>query len=672
MKLSHILLEKDDNKKYDILSKPKQQLNILFLGERLRDNNSFAKQILNSGKVTGTIVSKTNMSIDTATRLLETNLTRQFNVVVIMIGNKDVAEKTADIAKQKLERLYEIAKSDGAIVIAVSNTTKKFSYGHEVRFPSNDSLAMWIEKQQSVADYVVSANSLTDNELFFEKDGITLNEQGHLIIAKQVLIVLEDLGADVDDEDVDDTVIGDKSAKFNKNAKKLAKGSSSSNIIDIAKLQSRLKFLGYSIDDASEITAKKLGPDTINAIKEFQLINGLNQTGELTPATMRVLYSGTAVSYSFVGYSTASIFGVPTNPEQAKEDKENETARKAAVTPSKNVSGFFNSIKSLAKNQETKHGIPASITMAQAAIESGWGRSQLASKYNNYFGVKCAGSSTCVELMASDGKPANWRVYSSIEASFEDHSKVLKNNRYSKAFTYPISDYKNWAKAIQNAGYAETSSTYANALISLIEQYNLDSYSSTSADGSNIDPMSVAMSLTTGIDMSDLKTAASLRSYLQLPFSYTDISASSKYRRKNEKLKSDDYFIVHHTGGRGTPAAVMNVLNTRPGGPFGVQWIVDRDGKIYQSLPLGSRGAHILDSSLGPNNGNSQGVEVIAKDDSDVLPIQAAAVFKIVKALGYSPSQIYGHGVVNPPPHRMANEGATIVKYIKDNWNTKI
>ena len=114
----------------------------------------------------------------------------------------------------------------------------------------------------------------------------------------------------------------------------------------------------------------------------------------------------------------------------------------------------------------------------------------------------------------------------------------------------------------------------------------------------------------------------------------------------------------------------MNVLNTR--GPLGVQWIVDRDGKIYQSLPLGSRGAHILDSSLGPNNGNSQGVEVIAKDDSDVLPIQAAAVFKIVKALGYSPNQIYGHGVVNPPPHRMANEGATIVKYIKDNWNTKI
>lgn len=667
MNLVKTLLEQG-NKNYDVLSKPKQQLNILFLGERLRDSNSFAKQVLNSGKVTGTIVSKTHMSIDTALRLLETNLTRQFNVVVIMIGSKDVSEKTSDIAKQKLERLYELAKSDGAKVIAISNPTKKFSYGHEVRFPSNDALAQWIEKQQTVSDYIVSANSLTDSELFFEKDGITLNEQGQLIIAKQLLIALKDLGADVEYEDVEDTVIGDDTSKFNKNVKKLAKGSATSDLVDVSKLQKRLAFLGYDIDDTSELTSKKIGPATKTAIKDFQLLNGLTQSGELTPATMRVLYSGGAVNYSLWAYSNATIFGVPTNPEQKKEDEEKETARASAVTPSKNVTGFFNSIKSLAKNQETKYGIPASITMAQAAIESGWGKSQLASKYNNYFGVKCAGSSNCVELIASDGNPANWRVYSSIEASFEDHSKVLKNKRYSKAFTYPISDYKNWAKAIQNAGYAGTSGTYASALISLIEQYNLDSYSSTSSNA-DFDPMSAAITLTTGIDMSDLQTAASLRSYLKLPFSYTDISSLSTYPKRDMKLKEDKYFIVHHTAGRGTPQGVVGVLNKRR---LGVQWIVDRDGKIYQTLPLGGKGAHILDSALGPTNSNSQGVEVIAKDDTDVLPIQAAAVFKIVKALGYSPNQIYGHGVVNPPPHRMAEEGATIVKYIKDNWNTKI
>jgi len=75
-----------------------------------------------------------------------------------------------------------------------------------------------------------------------------------------------------------------------------------------------------------------------------------------------------------------------------------------------------------------------------------------------------------------------------------------------------------------------------------------------------------------------------------------------------------------------------------------------------------------LDSALGPTNGNSQGVEVVANDDADILPIQAAAVFKLVKALGYSPGQIYGHGEVNPG-HKQATEGYTIKQYILKNWN---
>lgn len=471
-----ILLEKNNNKNYDILSKPKQQLNILFLGERLRDNNSFAKQILNSGKVTGTIVSKTHMSIDTALRLLETNLTRQFNVVVIMLGSKDVQEKSASTAKQKLEQLYKIAKSDGAKVIAISNPTKKFAYGYEQRFPSNDSLAMWIENEQNTADYIVTANSLTDNELFFEKDGITLNDQGQLVIAKQILIVLKDLGVDVESDDVDDTVIGDKAKKI----KDLAKPSKDAKIldsVDIEKLQKRLKFLGYEIADSSEITSKRIGPATKTAIKDFQLLNGLTQTGEASPATIRVLYSSSAINYNIWSYANAAVFGVRTNVEQEKEDAEKEKPREEYVAPSKNVSAFLKKIQPLAISQETKYGIPASITMAQAAIESGWGTSKLAAKYNNYFGVKCGGFGSCINLKAVDGTPAKWRVYSSIDASFDDHSKVLKASRYSKAFSYPVSDYKNWAKAIEAGGYAGSDTTYASTLISLIEKYNLDKVS---------------------------------------------------------------------------------------------------------------------------------------------------------------------------------------------------
>jgi hypothetical protein len=145
-----------------------------------------------------------------------------------------------------------------------------------------------------------------------------------------------------------------------------------------------------------------------------------------------------------------------------------------------------------------------------------------------------------------------------------------------------------------------------------------------------------------------------------------DISSQSTCNCKNNRLKQTKYFITHHTGGNGDCKGVMNTLNSRG---LGVQWIVDREGNVCQTLPLNSKGYHILDSKLGPNNSNSQGVEVSAKNDEDVLPVQAIAVLKLVKKLGLSPSQIYGHGEVNPG-HKAASEGQTIKKFIQKNYNS--
>ena len=150
-----------------------------------------------------------------------------------------------------------------------------------------------------------------------------------------------------------------------------------------------------------------------------------------------------------------------------------------------------------------------------------------------------------------------------------------------------------------------------------------------------------------------------------------DISSSSNYKRKNEKLKSNEFFIVHHTAGRGTPEDVVGILNRRG---LGVQWVVDRDGKIYKTLPDDAKGAHILNSDdfpsapSGINNSNAQGVEVIGNNDDDILPEQAVAVLKLVKNLGFSPDQIYGHGEINPG-HKAKTEGMTIKKFINMNYN---
>jgi hypothetical protein len=146
----------------------------------------------------------------------------------------------------------------------------------------------------------------------------------------------------------------------------------------------------------------------------------------------------------------------------------------------------------------------------------------------------------------------------------------------------------------------------------------------------------------------------------------------STYGRKNEKLKSRNFFVIHHTAGRGDAEKVVGILNSRKGG-LGVQWVIERDGSIVRTLPDGSRGAHILNSSdfpsapKGINNSNTEGVEVVGMNDDDILPVQAVSALKLVKSLGYSPDRIYGHGEINPG-HKAKTEGQTIKQFILKNW----
>ena len=167
-----------------------------------------------------------------------------------------------------------------------------------------------------------------------------------------------------------------------------------------------------------------------------------------------------------------------------------------------------------------------------------------------------------------------------------------------------------------------------------------------------------------------------------------DISDESVYPRKGEPIKSNEFFIIHHTAGLGTAHQVVNTLNVAKNKKgenvkLGVQWVVDRDGIIYKTLPSNSRGAHVGVSTgargapPGISNSNAQGVEVVGKDDPDVLrhgktngDVQAIAVLKIIKHLGYNKDQIFGHGEVNRG--KMADEGAYIKQYVMDHWEDPI
>lgn len=128
----------------------------------------------------------------------------------------------------------------------------------------------------------------------------------------------------------------------------------------------------------------------------------------------------------------------------------------------------------IAVQQGDRYHIPPSITLAQALHESGAGLSRLSIESNNHFGIKCHkdwdGGRTYWD---DDLKDECFRKYKTVAESYEDHSRFLVGKaRYSKLFLLQKTDYRGWAKGLQECGYA-TDRAYANKLIKLIEDYEL-------------------------------------------------------------------------------------------------------------------------------------------------------------------------------------------------------
>lgn len=130
-----------------------------------------------------------------------------------------------------------------------------------------------------------------------------------------------------------------------------------------------------------------------------------------------------------------------------------------------------------AVEQMNKYNIPASITLSQGLLESGAGTSQLARYSNNHFGIKCGrGWSGKKVYHDDDYRNECFRAYRTAKESYEDHSLFLtRNARYASLFHLRITDYRGWAKGLKKAGYA-TDPSYANRLITIIEDYGLYKY----------------------------------------------------------------------------------------------------------------------------------------------------------------------------------------------------
>ena len=116
--------------------------------------------------------------------------------------------------------------------------------------------------------------------------------------------------------------------------------------------------------------------------------------------------------------------------------------------------GYIERFKHVALTEQKKYGIPASITLAQGILESNAGRSTMAIKDNNHFGIKC--KSKCIGCRCANYSDDDiydmFRIFESAWESYREHSKILLNDRYKSCFK--SKSYKHWAKELQRCGYA--------------------------------------------------------------------------------------------------------------------------------------------------------------------------------------------------------------------------
>jgi LysM repeat protein len=161
------------------------------------------------------------------------------------------------------------------------------------------------------------------------------------------------------------------------------------------------------------------------------------------------------------------------------------TAWPAAGTGGRNKPQFIAAAVGPAQESQRATGVPASVTIAQAILESDWGDSRLAWDANNYFGIKATGNLASQRVYwiraweVVDGEDVMrdepFRAYTSPEASFADHGRFfLENPRYKTALRL-TKDPAAFARAIAAAGYA-TDPAYAAKLIRLMDQYALNQY----------------------------------------------------------------------------------------------------------------------------------------------------------------------------------------------------
>lgn len=251
---------------------------------------------------------------------------------------------------------------------------------------------------------------------------------------------------------------------------------------------------------------------------------------------------------------------------------------------------FIEQIAAYVKKYAASYGILVhSPIIAQAILESGWGKSKLAATYHNYFGLKCGTKWTgkSVNLTTQEEyEPGtlttikdNFRVYDSMEEGVKGYFEFIQLSRYQNL--RGITDPRTYLETIKADGYA-TSSEYVENNMKLVEQYNLTQY-----DGKGDETMGVTAQDVLDVMRSWLGYSEANGKYKQI----IDLYNSHKPLARGYAVQYDDEWCDTTVSAAAIKAGAVDLIGTECG--------CEQHVKIFQS-----KGIWIEDGTITPKPGD--------------------------------------------------------------------
>lgn len=293
-----------------------------------------------------------------------------------------------------------------------------------------------------------------------------------------------------------------------------------------------------------------------------------------------------------------------------------------------NKQKFVDNIAKYVKKYASSYGISVySPIIAQAILESGWGKSKLAADYHNYFGMKCGTKWTgpSVNMTTQEEYEVgtlttikdNFRVYDSMENGVKGYFEFIQLSRYENL--KGITDPRKYIETIKNDGYA-TSSTYVDSLMQIIELYKLTSYDNAENTGNGGNEMGSRQAMVAKMQSWIGKNEAdgSFREVIDIYNSHTPRARGYKLQYSDEWCAGTVSAAAIATGNTdAVPLEVSCHYMIESAKAKGV-WI-ENDGYVPQG------GDIILydwqDSGAGDNTGNPDHVGVVEYTSGGVIHV---------------------------------------------------